>query len=513
MVGKSPKTLVSNLGCVETPISKNTPQLTIENILNSLSHPFYIIDVNDYTITQANTAAGFGDLTVPTTCYALTHQKDTPCTGENHLCPLREVKRTKQSIVVEHVHYDSEGNIRYFQIHGCPILDDDGEVTQMIEYSIDITDVRNAEIEIRNREDSYRRLAENLPALPYRMFLQEGNRIQLFNDMLNTITGYTLADLKEMKVCSIEQLMVPDDRRNVIHEIKKAITENRHFELEYRIWHRDGTIRWLHERGKPITGSDGKTLYIDGVIFDTTDRKMIEQQLETARKRALLYLDLMGHDVSNQLQIVETSIELLHEIRDTSDMEKLFDDLTSQVVASVIKCKQLIGKAKSTEHLSDTPLTHRELDTILMRCVESARTWYPNVALNVINDVEEPVILADRFLISLFNNLLENAAMHNPKEDKKIWITLQQASFGFEVIIADNGLGINDETKINLFDPTRRFGGVGLHQVKQIIEKYRGRIGVRDRVKGDSSQGTEFAIWFPQVNPISSTGGESSLQI
>ena len=64
------------------------------------------------------------------------------------------------------------------------------------------------------------------------------------------------------------------------------------------------------------------------------------------------------------------------------------------------------------------------------------------------------------------------------------------------VAISDNGPGISDTMKASLFDMSRRFGGIGLHQAKQIIEKYGGRIEVHDRVPSAFSKGAEFRLFF-----------------
>ena len=68
---------------------------TFENLLESFPHPFYVIDVFDYTIKMANSASRtFGDISENTTCYALTHKFKQPCRGKEHACPLKEVKKT-----------------------------------------------------------------------------------------------------------------------------------------------------------------------------------------------------------------------------------------------------------------------------------------------------------------------------------------------------------------------------------------------------------------------------------
>ncbi len=56
-----------------------------------------------------------------------------------------EVKKTKKPCIVEHIHEDADGNPRIMEVNGYPIFDDDGNVVQMIEYSIDITERKQAE--------------------------------------------------------------------------------------------------------------------------------------------------------------------------------------------------------------------------------------------------------------------------------------------------------------------------------------------------------------------------------
>jgi PAS domain S-box-containing protein len=117
----------------------------LENTLESLTHPFYVIDANDYTIKIANSAARALGASGVTTCHALSHKRDTPCDSEEHRCPLVEVKKSKQPFIVEHIHEDADGNPRIMEVNGYPIFDDDGIVVQMIEYSIDITERKEAE--------------------------------------------------------------------------------------------------------------------------------------------------------------------------------------------------------------------------------------------------------------------------------------------------------------------------------------------------------------------------------
>lgn len=117
----------------------------LNNVMKSLTHPFYVVDVHDYKIVMANPVVKQDITPGYSTCYQFTHNRKKPCTGLQHPCPIQEVTKYKKPTRVEHVHTDKKGNKRNYEIHAYPIFDDKGEVTQIIEYTIDITERRKAE--------------------------------------------------------------------------------------------------------------------------------------------------------------------------------------------------------------------------------------------------------------------------------------------------------------------------------------------------------------------------------
>ncbi len=127
----------------ETQITKQADFLL--NIIESLSHPFYVIDANNYSIVLANSAALKNGDETSKTCHALTHHQETPCAGVDHPCPLQIVKKTQAPVIVEHIHRNDQGDVTFVEIHGHPVFDADGTLVQMIEYSLDVTDKKNAE--------------------------------------------------------------------------------------------------------------------------------------------------------------------------------------------------------------------------------------------------------------------------------------------------------------------------------------------------------------------------------
>jgi len=135
--------------------TKNFKNQYFEVILESLPHPFYVINADTYSIIFANKAAKQLGASSAATCYALTHRRGTPCDGKEHPCPLLMVKETKEPAIVEHIHYDNKGNMIHVEVHGYPILNNQGEVIQMIEYSINITARKIAEEKLRKTNEIY----------------------------------------------------------------------------------------------------------------------------------------------------------------------------------------------------------------------------------------------------------------------------------------------------------------------------------------------------------------------
>jgi len=117
----------------------------LAGVLESLPHPFYVVDANDYTIKMANSAAAFDRRSKRPTCYAVTHGRSEPCEGPEHLCPLKKVKKTRSPVVVEHVHCDQQDNRVNVEVHAYPIFDQEGSISEVIEYTLDITERRRME--------------------------------------------------------------------------------------------------------------------------------------------------------------------------------------------------------------------------------------------------------------------------------------------------------------------------------------------------------------------------------
>lgn len=142
----------------------------LENIINAIRAPLLVIRVEDYTIAMANQITRGKRPLTDLACHQLSHHRDTPCTGPEHICPITEIKRTGEPITVEHLHYNSEGEPQIMEVYAYPVFDQKGKLTHIIEYSIDITERKEAEQKLLEHQKRLDYLAhrDSLTGLPNR---------------------------------------------------------------------------------------------------------------------------------------------------------------------------------------------------------------------------------------------------------------------------------------------------------------------------------------------------------
>jgi PAS domain S-box-containing protein len=188
----------------------------IKNTIESLAHPFYVVNADDYSIALANSATGFNISSERSTCHALMYDLSAPCEAPHCPCPLAIVKKTKQPARVEHVYTDAGEKRRVSEVHGYPILDAQGNVRQMIEYALDITDRKQAEEGLRNSEEKYRTLYSSM---------NEGMALhELICDENGTPLDYLLIDVNPAyeQILGLEQRAVIGRRATEVYQTAEA---------------------------------------------------------------------------------------------------------------------------------------------------------------------------------------------------------------------------------------------------------------------------------------------------
>ncbi len=117
----------------------------LSNVIESLAHPFMVIDTHDFRVKVANAAARKEQFHQAVRCYELNHVFDKPCSQRGYRCPVEEVVQSRDAVHLEHVHHDPDGKTTEYEVHAFPLFDDVGEVGQVIQYGIDITEKKRLE--------------------------------------------------------------------------------------------------------------------------------------------------------------------------------------------------------------------------------------------------------------------------------------------------------------------------------------------------------------------------------
>ncbi len=407
----------------------------------------------------------------------------------------KRVIETGESIfgIVESVHI-ATGEVLWVETTKVPLYDAQGKIIGVLGTLQDITERREKEEHIRQSEEKYRTLAESsLQGLA--IFATEG--IIYANKSLETILGTTQEEMQRMSLDEAATFIHPEDRESVTAVFKKKFKKQpAPNNLEFRIVGKNNEVRWVETFVSSIEYEGKPAIQI--VLIDITERREAEKEARTVRDRAELYLDIMSHDIRNHLQVIINSAALL---RSASD-ESTKDSFLNIIMESIQRVSRLIDEVRATEELANSPMRTRDLLEALDLCVKAISQSSTRVQFSTSIKVDNAIVNADSFLELLITNILVNAIEHNPSMAKKVWIEMFEEDNGYTITIADNGPGIPDSTKATLFDRARRFGGLGLHQSQQIIEKYGGKLLIEDRVPGDHTQGAKFRIWIPKQADI-----------
>jgi diguanylate cyclase (GGDEF)-like protein/PAS domain S-box-containing protein len=122
-------------------------------------------------------------------------------------------------------------------------------------------------------------LVANVPGAIYRCSPSFDWAMEFISETVEVITGYAADEFVQNHVRTYASVIHNDDRERVEEVVTDAIDQRGPFELEYRILHADGSVRWVLERGQGIFDEHGDVAFLDGVICDVTARKAAEEQL------------------------------------------------------------------------------------------------------------------------------------------------------------------------------------------------------------------------------------------
>src|SRR4051812_4201378 len=111
----------------------------------------------------------------------------------------------------------------------------------------------------------------HVPGIIYRSAWDHGYALELISDEIERVVGFPASDFVEGGRRTLMSVMHPDDREPIMARACLA-TDGQPFVSEYRLIHRDGSVRWMVDRGQLVRGAPNR-LWMDGVLVDVTDHR------------------------------------------------------------------------------------------------------------------------------------------------------------------------------------------------------------------------------------------------
>ena len=214
------------------------------------------------------------------------------------------------------------------------------------------------------------------------------------------------------------------------------------------------------------------------ITEQTESAALIEELNESLR----LINDILRHDLNNHLVVLDGAVESYIKSNEGAFLEMFRD--------AIQKSYELIQRMQELEETISYQEKLQEID--VRKIIEKVTLSYSFSDINF-KIIGNGFVFADGALSSVVDNLINNAIKHGKANDIVITVTPNE---NFTIIqIADNGVGIQDEYKKDIFKQGFKFGeeagsGLGLYIVQKTIERYKGEIVVKD----NQPKGTVFEL-------------------
>ncbi|WP_319507754.1 PAS domain S-box protein [uncultured Methanolobus sp.] len=402
---------------------------------------------------------------------------------------------------------DSLYDRRWHENVYSPLEDENGNVIGLTLFLTDITESKQAEIELL-RKAIQLRTAQSVGNIGS-WEMDFTSRMVDASDEAKRIYG---VEGESHTIDEIHSIVLPEYRQMVFDAMRALMTKNIRYDVEYKIKRPiDGKIRDIHYAAEY---SADRNVAI-GMIQDITERKKVEQALlqakilaEESNKIKSEFIANMSHELRTPLNSVIGFSQMLN--------EKIFGDLNEKQMHYVSNIQrsgkhllELIndildvskiesGKMEYTPEITDLKEIMDEIIVLMEPLVKEK-----SIDLEASSEFEELEINADKMKIKqIIVNLLSNAIKFTPKNGK-VWFDSKIMSGNVLISVSDNGIGIPLEQQKTIFEPFKQVSssanrthggtGLGLAIVKYYVEMHSGEIHFESEV----GKGSKFTFKMP----------------
>ncbi len=443
---------------------------------------------------------------------------DTEQVREQIETDLQLFNGEKEQIHLHQQLVDSKGKTHYLEI--TKFLIHFGSNEYIFCLSLDTSELDYIRQLYEESSTLYRALIENAFDAIY---LMKGRHYVYVNPRFCELTGYTAEELTSKNFDF--DILIPEESKKFLEERYKARLEGREIPNQYE-------LQLLHKSGKRVyvevsTVSVGKPgeVVVMGIMRDITQRKLYEQQLRESEERLKelntakdKFFNIIAHDlrapISGLISMTKTLIENSN-ILTPDETKELLNELLDFANQSYNLLENLLQWSRS--QTGTIPFKPEEVDLYEI-ALSSVVINEPNARqknIKITNLVpKDSICCVDRNMITtVIRNLISNSIKFtNPGGE--IQITFKDNPNDFEIMVSDNGIGMDAEKLSKLFKigenvstpgtAQEKGSGLGLILVKEFVERNGGTI----RVESEVGKGTSFFIKIPKkkINVTPPTG-------
>lgn len=382
------------------------------------------------------------------------------------------------------------------------------DVTGVLGIATDATEARDAQDRLRNAQAAVgdaRGLAQ-LGAWEW----TPGQKQVAWSDELYVIYGLDPATFTPTTEGYLTRVH-PDDRELIARQTQAALVDHQPFAHDIRIIRPDGTLRYLHSRGRVEVDADGKVTKLAGISQDITERVIAEGALAEAGKNEAIGRLAAGiaHDFNNVLAVALTNVDLLQsKLPPDHPHQQHLSEIATAAAQGARLTRQLLtvgrGSDAKAERL-DLGKMIQGLQEFLQRAVGTL------IEIEIVVSEPRPLVTINRSEFEqILLNLIVNAKDAMPRGGT-ITVAVGPMGDGYEVprpvdpasdpvvlTVSDTGIGMEESVRARVFDPyfsTKSRGhGLGLATVFGIVRRAGGAVTVHSRV----GVGTTFRVFLPR---------------
>lgn len=393
-----------------------------------------------------------------------------------------------------------DGRVVWIEDESVLIADENGVPRFEQGVMLDVTARKQAEERGLQAEAKYRTLVEQLPAVVYLGEYGEDGDWLYISPALENVLGYTPQEWLEHP-SPLGTLAHPDDLPAVRAAEEESLQTGEPLHAEYRMKAKDGRWVWILDEAAVVRDEQGTPLFMQGVMYDMTERKEVEERLVALDRLKNTLLHTLSHDLKEPLTAIlgaASTLERLDHTLEEDERKHLLQTLVGRTKGMNTLLTDLLDLDRLDQGIIEprrfpVDLGHLTRELVAQTDALRGRTVTfeaPRVLANV------DAAKVERML----ENLLSNAARHTTS-GTRIWVRVESAKDGALLVVEDDGEGIPDDQKRMIFEAFRRGSstaagsGIGLSLVARFAELHGGSAWVEDRPGGGSS----FRVFLPDL--------------